>query len=189
MHVEASGNHLCCVHQLGPDSSQCLRKAAEKLTVVEHPFLQQCLPHAHSMRAGQDAGTLQHQPVHQLCADATLSATHTNIRLWSKTNTRFFFIYFLKAIKLSFIKYNTCMSWGGTSCLGSCVGPWTGWHCEEPSPLSGASLKESTEHAETQSYCGGPMASAVNKKNVMFNVQKKVSEISVRDLTLALWVD
>lgn len=54
MHVEASGNHLCYVQQLGPDSSQCLRK----LTVVEHPFLQQCLPHSHSMRAGQDAGTL-----------------------------------------------------------------------------------------------------------------------------------
>lgn len=42
----------------------------------------------------------------------------------------------------------TGMFWGGTSCLGSCVGLWTGWHCEEPSLLSGVSPKESTKHSQ-----------------------------------------
>lgn len=36
----------------------------------------------------------------------------------------------------------TCMSWDGTSCLESCEGLWTGWHCGEPSQLSAASPKE-----------------------------------------------
>lgn len=36
----------------------------------------------------------------------------------------------------------TCMSWGGTSCLGSCAALWTRWRCGEPSQLSATSPKE-----------------------------------------------
>lgn len=44
---------------------------------------------------------------------------------------------------------HTCTSWGDTSCLESCAGLWTGWHCGEPSLLSAASLRESTDYKNT----------------------------------------
>lgn len=53
-----------------------------------------------------------------------------------------------KQICLIMVHSLTGMFWGGTSCLGSCVGLWTGWHCEEPSLLSGVSPKESTKHGQ-----------------------------------------
>lgn len=40
----------------------------------------------------------------------------------------------------------TCTSWGGTSCLESCAGLWTGWRCGEPSLFSAVSLRESIKH-------------------------------------------
>lgn len=58
----------------------------------------------------------------------------------------------------------TGTSWGGTSCLGSCVGLWTGWRCGEPSPLSGASLKESAEHTKTPRSSGERLSTSANKR-------------------------
>lgn len=48
----------------------------------------------------------------------------------------------IRIITVHVNKRLTYMFWGGTSCLGSCVGLWTGWHCGEPCQLAVASPKE-----------------------------------------------
>lgn len=49
------------------------------LTVLEDTFLQQHLPHAHSLNAGLDAGALQHLPVHQLCPHTALPGENKSL--------------------------------------------------------------------------------------------------------------
>lgn len=52
--------------------------------MVENALFQQCLPHAHSLHAGVDAGALLHLPVDQLGAHAALPATvHKSIKVSS----------------------------------------------------------------------------------------------------------
>lgn len=52
---------------------------AQGLTMVEDTFLQQHLPHAHSLDAGMDARALQHLPVDQLCPHTALPGEDTGL--------------------------------------------------------------------------------------------------------------